>query len=86
MLFPDTGLWGLRSEMHQPILAINPWADRPLPDFLKPFRRFEAESEKWILKDGQTVADVCASEPLAANGRLNPQVARKLCNANSNTT
>jgi hypothetical protein len=60
MLFPDTGLWGLRSEMHQPILAINPWADRPLPDFLKPFRRFEAESEKWILKDGQTVADVLA--------------------------
>lgn len=60
MLFPDTGLWGLRSENHQPILAINPWADRSVPDFLKTFRRFEAESENWILKDGQVVADVLA--------------------------
>jgi hypothetical protein len=60
MLFPDPGIWGLRSEIHQPTLAINPWADHPLPDSLKSFPRFEAENEKWKFKEGQIVADVLA--------------------------
>jgi hypothetical protein len=58
MLFPDPGLWPLRSEKHQPTLAINPWASHPLPDLLRIFRRFEAENERWTFKDGQLVADV----------------------------
>jgi hypothetical protein len=60
MLFPDPGLWGLRSEKHQPTLAINPWTDHPLPDGLKNFPRFESENEEWTFKEGQIVADVLA--------------------------
>jgi hypothetical protein len=58
MLFPDTGLWGLRSDNLQPILAINPWADHALPDVLKVFSRYEAEDDKWIFKKGTNIADI----------------------------
>jgi hypothetical protein len=29
------GLWKLREEKWQPVLALNPWAERPLPDALR---------------------------------------------------
>jgi hypothetical protein len=35
ILLPETGLWKLRDEKWQPVLAVNPWADRPLPDMLR---------------------------------------------------
>jgi hypothetical protein len=58
MLFPDPGLWALRSENHQPTMAINPWGDRFLPEVLKVFPRYEADGPRWLLNDGKTVADV----------------------------
>lgn len=58
MLFPDIGLWGLRSDNLQPVLAINPWAECPLPEALKVFHRFEAEGDKWIYKEGQNIGDI----------------------------
>ena len=35
LLLPETGLWKLREEKWQPVLAVNPWAERPLPDALR---------------------------------------------------
>jgi hypothetical protein len=58
LLLPGTGLWRLREEKGQPILAINPWADRPLPKGLKALRRFEAKDDKWVLQDGEMFANV----------------------------
>jgi hypothetical protein len=48
----------LREEKRQPILAINPWAERPLPDALKALRRFEADNDLWVLRDDKILADV----------------------------
>jgi hypothetical protein len=58
MLFPDVGLWGLRSENLQPILAVNPWACVPLPDFFKVVSRFETENEEWKFSQGENFADI----------------------------
>jgi hypothetical protein len=58
LLFPDAGIWGLRSEKLQPILAINPWADHPLPESLKALPHFEAEKDKWVHRDGGNIADL----------------------------
>jgi hypothetical protein len=58
MLFPDVGLWGLRSEKLQPILAINPWAKVPLPEILKIPSFFQAEDEKWKFNAGKNIGDI----------------------------
>ena len=58
LLLPGTGLWRLREEKGQPILAINPWSDRALPEALKALRRFEAKEDKWVLHDGEMFANV----------------------------
>jgi hypothetical protein len=58
LLFPDAGIWALRSERLQPVLALNPWADHPLPDPLKELSHFRAEEEKWVYKAGRNVADL----------------------------
>jgi hypothetical protein len=58
MLFPDVGLWGLRSEDLQPILAINPWARSPLPNFFKVVNRVEMENEEWKFSNGENFADI----------------------------
>jgi hypothetical protein len=58
LLLLGTSLWRLREEKWQPILAINPWAERPLPDALKVLRRFEDENGRWVLHDGEMFANV----------------------------
>jgi hypothetical protein len=58
LLLAGTDLWKLREEKRQPILAINPWAERPLPDALKVLRRFEADKDLWVLRDGKMLADL----------------------------
>jgi hypothetical protein len=56
MVFPDTGVWGLRSDQLQPILAFNPFAQRPLPDVFKVLGRFE--SQQWKFTEGANFADI----------------------------
>lgn len=58
LLLPETGLWRLREEKWQPLLAVNPWAERPLPDSLRTIRRFEADDGRWVLQDGKSFADI----------------------------
>lgn len=64
ILLPETGLWKLREEKWQPLLAVNPWAERPLPDALKKMRRLEKDNGRWVLKEGERFADlVCLPNP-----------------------
>jgi hypothetical protein len=58
MLFPDADIWGLRSEALQPTLAINPWADHPLPDVIQGLWGFHVENERWVAKGGRMICDV----------------------------
>ncbi|WP_457488909.1 hypothetical protein [Tardiphaga sp. P5_C10] len=58
ILFPDVGLWGLRSEKLQPILAINPWAKSHPPDSLRVLSHFEVLDNKWQFKEGKNIADI----------------------------
>ena len=58
LLLPETGLWKLREEKRQPVLAVNPWAERQLPDALRRLRRFEADNGRWVLSEGERFANV----------------------------
>jgi hypothetical protein len=58
LFFPDVGLWGLRSELHRPLLAINPFATVPVPKPFFELRRVEFDEGQWMLKDGALVADL----------------------------
>jgi hypothetical protein len=58
LLLPDTELWKLRDERGEPVLAVNPWAERPLPDALRAMRRFEADDGHWVLKEGKGFPDL----------------------------
>src|ERR1022692_1996490 len=58
LLLPATGLWKLREEKWQPVLAINPWAERPLPDVLRRMSRFEADNGRWVFREGMRFSDV----------------------------
>lgn len=58
LLLPQTGLWKLREEKWQPILAVNPWAKRPLPDALREMNRFEADGDRWVFRDGKRFSDI----------------------------
>lgn len=58
LLLPETGVWRLREEKWQPILAVNPWAERPLPASLRTMRRLEADDGRWVLHEGKCFADI----------------------------
>ncbi|MCK1585693.1 hypothetical protein [Bradyrhizobium sp. 169] len=58
LLLPETGLWKLREEKWQPVLAVHPWADHPLPDERREINRFEADDDKWMFRDGKRFADI----------------------------
>ena len=58
LLLPETGLWKLREEKWQPVLAVNPWAERPLPDALRTLNWFEADNGRWVFRDGKRFADI----------------------------
>lgn len=58
LLLPATGLWKLREEKWQPVLAINPWAERPLPDVLRRMSRFEADNGRWVFREGMRFSDI----------------------------
>ena len=58
LLLPETGLWRLREEKWQPVLAVNPWAERPLPDALRTMDRFEEDNGRWVFHEGERFADI----------------------------
>jgi hypothetical protein len=58
LLLPDTELWKLRDERGQPVLAVNPWAEEPLPDALRTMSRFESGDGHWVFKGGKGFADL----------------------------
>jgi hypothetical protein len=58
LLLPETGLWKLREEKWQPVLAVNPWAERPLADALRRMDRFEASNGRWVFHEGKRFADI----------------------------
>lgn len=58
LLLPDIGLWKLREKKWQPVLAVNPWAERSLPEALRPIDRFEADDGRWVFREGKPFADV----------------------------
>ena len=58
LLLPQTGLWKLREEQWQPVLAVNPWAERQLPDALRKLRRFEVDNGCWMFREGERFANV----------------------------
>jgi hypothetical protein len=58
LLLPETGLWKLREEKWQPLLAVNPWAERPLPDTLRKMTRLEKDNGRWVLREGERFADI----------------------------
>ena len=58
LLLPETGLWKLREEKWQPVLAVNPWAERQLPDMLRTMSWFEAQYDRWMFRNGKPFADI----------------------------
>jgi hypothetical protein len=71
LLLPESGLWKLREEKWQPVLAVNPWAERQLPDALRKLRRFEADNGRWVFHEGERFANVVGLPdpwPPAENG------------------
>jgi len=58
LLLPETRLWRLRNEKWQPVLAVNPWAERPLPESLQTIARFEADDDRWTFREGKWFADI----------------------------
>ena len=58
LLLPRTSIWDLRDERHEPIVAVNPWATRPLPVELKSITRYEADGASWVLHEGERFANV----------------------------
>jgi len=58
LVLPDGGLWRLREEQRQPILAINPWASRPLGEEQIPLQRLVPREGKWSLIEGRLLADI----------------------------
>jgi hypothetical protein len=71
LLLPETGLWKLREEKWQPVLAVNPWAERTLPVALRRMSRFEADNGSWVFREGERFADIVGLPdpwPPAENG------------------
>ena len=58
LLLPDAGLWKMRDEKWQPILALNPWASRPLPEEAIPLSRLTPRESVWRFIEGQHLADL----------------------------
>jgi hypothetical protein len=60
LLVPTATLWTLRSREHQPILAINHWADHRLPEPFFRLRHIARDSDRniWRLHEGTSLADV----------------------------
>ena len=59
------------ASMWQPVLAVNPWAERPLPDALQTTRRFEADDGRWVFREGERFANIVGLSdpwPSAENG------------------
>jgi hypothetical protein len=58
LLLPETGLWKLREENWQPVLAVNPWAQQTLPAALRTMDRFEEDNGRWAFREGVRFADI----------------------------
>ena len=58
LMIPKIGIWDLRENKWQPILAINPWAQNVVPEEFKALSRLEADDGKWVPREGENFADV----------------------------
>ena len=58
LLLPKTGIWKLREENWQPIMAVNPWATFPIANSIKQLKRLEAIDGRWVLRGGPLFADI----------------------------
>ena len=58
LMIPKIGIWDLRENKWQPILAINPWAQNVVPEEFKALSRLEADDGKWVPREGKNFADV----------------------------
>jgi hypothetical protein len=57
LVIPSAQLWSLRR--HPPILAINPWAEYPLPRETCSMRSVVRDGDRWALReDANTLADI----------------------------
>lgn len=46
------------NKIGSPYWLKNPWAERPLPAALKTIRRYEADNDQWVLREGVKFADI----------------------------
>jgi hypothetical protein len=58
LLLPDTGLWHLRNERRQPLLASNPWASHDLPADLLRLSHLACVDDRWTFVQGEPLADI----------------------------
>jgi hypothetical protein len=58
LLLPDIGLWRLRNERFQPLLAINPCANLALPQNLLRLPHLAVKDDRWVFKAGENIADI----------------------------
>jgi hypothetical protein len=58
LLLRETQLWRLRNEKFQPVMAVNPWAERALPAELRTLQRFEEKDGRLAFRDGERFADI----------------------------
>lgn len=58
LFFPDIGLWGLRNDLHKPLLAINPWAYHPIPETFLRIPHMVVENDEIVCRSGEEVADL----------------------------
>jgi hypothetical protein len=80
LLLPETGLWKLREEKWQPVLAVNPWAERPLPDALRTMSRFEADNPgRQTVRGHHWAAGPVAPGGNGMNASSSSQTGRKAC-------
>jgi Putative cyclase len=54
----------------QPILAIRPWAERPLPDALRAMDWFESDDGHWVFQEGKPFADTVKRQTLGLRANL----------------
>lgn len=60
LLFPRVDIWKLREPNAEPILAVNPWADHPLPATIEQLQRFKSDGSHWRFSDGRALGDILA--------------------------
>ncbi len=60
LLLLDTGLWRLRDDRRQPLLANNPWAEHLLPERIMRLPHLASVDDRWAFAPGESLADILA--------------------------